>query len=531
MTTMANHTVTTLLTAILLHMSVAQLSAAAPEFTVFNDNGSWCWFQDERAIVSGDRLVFASVANALGTDGVRRGGNIEVTTVDLTGRTPSVTTVLHAQLQNDDHAAPALLVLDDGRILAMYGRHGSDQLVRFRVSVHPGDATSWQPERHFPREASVTYSNLFLLRSGEGGKARIYNFYRGEHWNPNWMTSDDMGQTWRHGGRLIAFDGRPYAKYASNGLHTIHFVTTEHHPHNYANSLYHGYMKAGSLYRSDGTVICDVNDAPIRPVQATTVFAGDVNHVAWPCDMHLDASGNPYIVYSVQKQLDPNHIRYRYARWDGCIWNDCFLAHAGTALYAGGSISGMASPRSPIPTGSTSPRMRIPSRVILCSPQRTIGRHYESSKGRTGSRRHVELDTITCNSTADNIRRSCRPGMAPERLLCCAEPKQATQGTIWTLSESSGGRATVNSWLATRLYVYNVPRDGRRSRSKCKEGRACVKRGSHNVLPHGSDVAFRGAANASGDTPKARSERKMNWSTRRAPGRPWRSRRPAARSR
>jgi hypothetical protein len=406
MTTMANHTVTTLLTAILLHMSVAQLSAATPEFTVFNDNGGWCWFQDERAIVWEGKLGFASVANALGTDGARRGGNIEVTTVDLSGRTPSVTTVLHAQLQNDDHAAPALLVLDDGRILAMYGRHGSDQLVRFRVSVHPGDATSWQPEGHFPREASVTYSNLFLLRNGAGGNTQIYNFYRGEHWNPNWMTSDDMGQTWRYGGRLIAFDGRPYVKYASNGLDAIHFVTTEHHPHNYANSLYHGYMTAGSFYRSDGILICDANDNPIRPAQATTVFAGDVNHVAWPCDMHLNASGNPYIVYSIQKQLDPNHIRYRYARWDGRIWNDYFLAHAGTALYAGEEhYSGLAAldPADPNRLYISTDADPVTGEPLL---SRSDGqRHYEVFEGRTTDRGATWSWTpITRDSTADNIR-------------------------------------------------------------------------------------------------------------------------------
>jgi len=406
MTSMANRTVAILLATALSQTLVVQVSAVGEEIMVLNNNGGWCWFQDERAIVLGDRLVFASVANALGTDGAGRGGNIEVTTVDLTGKVPSVTTVLHAQLQNDDHAGPALLVLDDERILAMYCRHGTDPLIRFRISSYPGDTTSWQPERQSPRETPVTYSNLFLLRSGKGGKARVYNFYRGEHWNPNWLTSDDMGQTWRYGGRLIAFEGRPYVKYASNGLDTIHFVTTEHHPHNYTNSLYHGYMKAGSLYRSDGTVICDVNDAPIQPTQATTVFAGDVDHVAWPCDMHLDAFGNPCIVYSVQKQLDPNHIRYHYARWDGRIWNDHLIAQAGTALYAGEEhYSGLAAldPADPDRLYISTDADPITGEPLL---SRSDGRrHYEIFEGRTADRGATWSWTpITRDSTADNIR-------------------------------------------------------------------------------------------------------------------------------
>lgn len=47
---------------------------------VLNDSGSWCWYQDERVLVLGDRLVVGSVANRSGTDGETRRGNVEVTT-------------------------------------------------------------------------------------------------------------------------------------------------------------------------------------------------------------------------------------------------------------------------------------------------------------------------------------------------------------------------------------------------------------------------------------------------------------------
>jgi hypothetical protein len=403
---LGNYAVMIVLTAALFRASTLQASVATPEITVFNDNGGWCWFQDERAIVLENRLVFASVANTLGTDGARRGGNIEVTSVDLAGKAASVTTVLHAQLEDDDHDAPALLALGDGRILAVYSRHGTDRLVRFRISAHPGDATSWQPEGQFSREAPVTYSNLFLLRNAGRGRRRIYNFYRGEYWNPNWIVSDDMGQSWQYGGRLIAFDGRPYVKYASNGLDTIHFVATEHHPHNYPDSIYHAYLKNGKLHKSDGTVIRAMDDAPIEPEQATMVFAGDVDHVAWPCDIHLDSDGNPCIAYSVQKQLDPSHIRFRYARWDGHSWDDHFLAHAGTALYAGEEhYSGL------IALDPTNPsRLYISSDADPVTGEPLISycdgrRHYEIFEGRTADRGATwRWRPITRDSTADNIR-------------------------------------------------------------------------------------------------------------------------------
>lgn len=48
-----------------------------------SDNGGWCWFQGERAVVAGGALYVASVANGAGVGGAARHGNIEVTRVDL----------------------------------------------------------------------------------------------------------------------------------------------------------------------------------------------------------------------------------------------------------------------------------------------------------------------------------------------------------------------------------------------------------------------------------------------------------------
>ena len=91
---------------------------------VFNDNGVWCWFQDERAIVHNNKLIVGSVSN---------GGNVEVVEYDITAGEPPVRTVLHANFQSDDHAAPAFLALPDNRILAVYATHGGDPYIRYRI--------------------------------------------------------------------------------------------------------------------------------------------------------------------------------------------------------------------------------------------------------------------------------------------------------------------------------------------------------------------------------------------------------------
>jgi hypothetical protein len=212
------------------------------------------------------------------------------------------------------------------------------------------DATAWGPERVFaPGGGSrVTYSNLHRLARENGGRGRVYNFFRGYQgrFKPSWMSSDDDGATWTVGGVLIDFPSeflhRPYVRYASDGRDTIHFLFTEAHPRNYDNSIYHAYYCAGRLFRSDGTPIGKLAEGPIRPSDATRVFRGDPDNVAWAQDLHLDAQGRPCAVYSVQKGsagLPPGRggvdHRYRHARWDGRRWQDRQIAHAGARLYPG----------------------------------------------------------------------------------------------------------------------------------------------------------------------------------------------------
>jgi hypothetical protein len=136
--------------------------------TVFNDDGGWCWFQDERALVSDGTLVIGSVA--AGVHDPTRRGNIEVVTYDLLSGRKRLT-VLHPRLsdrqnsQYDDHNAPAFLARPDGRILAVYSKHGPENRLYYRISAEPGNPANWQAERTFIPSASsrITYSNLVWL--------------------------------------------------------------------------------------------------------------------------------------------------------------------------------------------------------------------------------------------------------------------------------------------------------------------------------------------------------------------------------
>jgi hypothetical protein len=304
------------------------LCAAEP--IVLNPDGAWCWFQDERALVYDGKLTFGSIS---------RQGNVQATTWDmLKGRVGIFT--LREKFQIDDHNVPGFLLRSDGRLMAFSTWHGGTAARRemyVRETLRPKDASAWTPERSFDAQSPdrFSYANPFQLSAEKG---RIYLFWRSIDYNPTWTSSDDLGRTWRKAANHIYYQKgeRPYVKYTSNGVDTIHFAFTDGHPNRpFKNSLWHAYYKNGGLYKSDGTLVRKLEDGPIQVAEATRIYDG-VNSPtgeAWVWDIHLDKAGRPVVAYS--SHPDPMDQRYRYARWNGKAWEDQQIAYAGKHLYKG----------------------------------------------------------------------------------------------------------------------------------------------------------------------------------------------------
>ncbi len=371
---------------------------------VFKENGSWCWFQDERAIIYNKQLIFGSVADRYGKNGEQLDGNIEVTSYDLKSNKSLGTFTLHEKLEADDHNVPAVMTLQDGRLLSVYSKHNTDSLIRYRISKHT-DTTDWEEEQTIKGTGGVTYSNLHFLQSENNGKGRIYNFYRGADRSPYYVFSDDQAKSWQAGNNLVTFETRfPYLKYASDGKNKIHFITTESHPIFLGCSIYHGYIEKEKVYTSAGKLIRDLKEGPIQPFEATKIFQGDTLKNAWTIDLHLDKNDKPYIAYSVRKDTD--HIQYRYARWDGESWNDHFLAFAGRALYeAERHYSGLVAldPDNPDVVYISTDADPVTETPLIST--RDNVRHYEIYKGTTAdSGRTWEWTPVTQHSIQDNVR-------------------------------------------------------------------------------------------------------------------------------
>src|SRR5699024_8238109 len=155
--------------------------------------------------------------------------------------------------------------------VAVYSRHKSDDLTRWRVS-ETADPTVWGEER------ALDWTTLFespeQMRTLGGGRGVTYQnvhrldgvlhcFVRAINDDPCYLVSHDDGETWEFGGRLLTrakvgyVNG--YARYAS-GTHLgaedrIDLVITEHHPRDYATSIWYGYLAGGRLHRADGTAV------------------------------------------------------------------------------------------------------------------------------------------------------------------------------------------------------------------------------------------------------------------------------------
>ncbi len=304
----------------------ADRSAGTPEVIVFNDNGAWSWFEDERAVVdaAGGKLLVSSVANAAGTGGSSRDGNVEVVAYDLaTGAVERA--VLHPALQADDHNSAALYVRPDGRYVAMYSKHATDRLSRWRVTDRPGDVTAWEPEATpRPRRAGDVLEPLPPRATATGCTASP-----GPPGAIPTSSSPTTGaSTWRS---VVACSTGPGARTSAtptDGAGRIHLVTTDQHPADYANRIYHGVVVDGRLLRSDGTVVdADVFDPhAAAPQRLTEVHRGTDRDHAWTIDLAVDDRGRPSAVFSVSTEpggarqqatgVAGTH-RYYYARYDG----------------------------------------------------------------------------------------------------------------------------------------------------------------------------------------------------------------------
>lgn len=399
----------------------ASTLADAPVVTL-NDNGGWCWFEDERAVFTSDgRLLAGTTAESHGPAGTSRDGDTEVAELDLRSGRAHVDT-LHRGLVGDDHDTAAFLELPDGRTLAGWSGHREDEFLR-RAERPPAGFT-WEAQPAVANAAEVTYNNFVHLTEAAGGQGLTYNFFRGPSWDPEAIVSADGGRSWSRAGQLVATPGknRPYVRYVSDGRRRVDFTITDGHPRNVnGNSVYHGYLQDGRLHRSDGTVVARLG-TPVLPSAFTLVSrgvrsdpaagVGDLD--AWPADIELDGSGRPLIAFSTRHPSAfggqvPGKLfdhRYHRARWTPEGWDVDQISYAGGELYAaepdytGLVVLDPSDPNRVFVSTNVHPATNDP---LVSTADGRI--HYELFEGTTADDGGSwDWAAVTANSSVDNLR-------------------------------------------------------------------------------------------------------------------------------
>lgn len=310
-------------------------------------DGTWTWFNDERVLFH-KNVFYVGYVKSTGKSAMTTYGS---------ERLPSSYAMKEYELsswnQNDDRNNPSFLSLANGEILATYGQHGTSSSFYQRTFKLPRwDEPVMSEEKTFnvvSTKHGLSSQNLYRL-SGED--ERIYNFFRGNNFNPHFVTSDDDAQTWSEPIHLITAgkdsSHHPYVKYVSNNKDRIDFFYTDGHPRACKqNNIYHFYYQSGSFYKIDGTKLRTMEQLKKRPIkvnEGTLVFNGSTpKGRGWVHDLEYDVNGQPFGALISSPSGDTgSDMRYWTARVKNGQWTCKQIAYAGSNLcpeeehYAGG---------------------------------------------------------------------------------------------------------------------------------------------------------------------------------------------------
>jgi PKD repeat protein len=309
-------------------------------------DGAWSWFGDPRAV------TYTGAHTRTYVGWVDPDGDIMVSSFDHATR-QRVTAVLAARLNRDDHAAPAIQVRPDGRLVVFYSRHVGPAM-HYRVSSRPEDVTSWEAPQtapvNTPGVRGYTYPNPVRLEAED----QTYLFWRGGNYNPTFSVQADGSSAWSAARNLILMPGeRPYVKYAASGGDTIHVAYTNAHPAEFGDvNVYYARIRAGTIERAGGQQVGTLA-APIAPTDGDLVYDGA--EPAWVHDVAADPAGRPVIVLASFPSASDH--RYRYARWTGAGWEVHEITAAGGSFREDGG--------SPYYSGGLTLDHEDPSRVYL----------------------------------------------------------------------------------------------------------------------------------------------------------------------
>lgn len=373
------------------------------DYKSLTENGSWCWFSDPRALYyKGEHSrTYAGWVDSLGSIVV---GFYDHDTKQIE------TKVLHQNLEVDDHDNPSLLIDKKGKLMVLYSKHATGDAIHIAKAKNAEDIFEWETARtlnlndtrSYPNLSNTyTYTNICQLADE---KDKLYLFWRGADFKPNFSVSPDNGENWTMGKIFILPERiynnrRPYLKMSSNNKDVIHFAFTDGHPRDEpTNSVYYMKYKNGGVYKANNEKIMDWSALPVQPSQTDMVYdAAVTKEKAWIWDVAENKEGNPVLVYS-RFPTDSSHVYY-YSVWDNGKWNSHELVNSGSWFPQAPEGK---SEREPNYSGGIVLDPEDPSQVYLSRQKNGM---FEIEKWSTTDKgKNWNVEEITKNSSMNNVR-------------------------------------------------------------------------------------------------------------------------------
>ena len=212
------------------------------------------WWVNERAIVGDNGLTYIAYMTDM--------GEIHIKELDAKcSKTPSRDFRLSRLNCNyaDEHNAPSICILSDGRIMVAYTGHASNGRLTYRITERPYDIFSFGKEKCVIYSGDVTYAQLFENTE----RKELWLFTRVSAVNWEFTFSKDGGETFEapkrflssDDGGLFYFNVRKMLITGRNGAFEQWFFALYGHPRiSGDHTIRSGIFRAdGTLTKTDGT--------------------------------------------------------------------------------------------------------------------------------------------------------------------------------------------------------------------------------------------------------------------------------------
>lgn len=233
------------------------------------------------------------------------------------------------------HGDPALLIRNDGYVVASYSPHDGTHLYEFTSSTaHDAGAFGSAADLTSQVGGTADYTYMYDAQlSAESNKR--YKFYRefvsGDRGYVSVTTSTDGGATWSTRARLLKAIAPTNdviyfrVAYDTAKIHLFHTDTDRSDAN--PSALYHRYYDSGDglWHKSDGTTVSSTD-----PTTSTLIHDASLGPIS-PMGPGIDATGAPFVSYNIYKSGSTSSDYYVATYQSGSWVNDFVVNNGGLA--------------------------------------------------------------------------------------------------------------------------------------------------------------------------------------------------------